>query len=53
MFFTNRINNIWNDLPNEVVNADNVNDFKNKFDKHFIRNKYLFEMDYYCPNRRK
>ena len=53
MFFTNRVNNIWNDLPNEVVNADNVNDFKNKFDKHFIRNKYLFEMDYYCPNRRK
>ena len=35
MFITNRINNIWNDLPNEMMNADDVNDFKNKFDKHF------------------
>ena len=53
MCFTNRINNIWNDLPNEMVNADNVNDFKNKFDKHFTKNTYLFEMDYYHPYRRK
>ena len=26
-FFTNRINNIWNNLPSDVVNAKNVNYF--------------------------
>ena len=25
-FFTNRINNTWNDLPNEVANEDNIDD---------------------------
>ena len=34
-FFTNRINNIWNNLPNYIVNAKNLNLFKNKVDAHF------------------
>ena len=34
-FFTNRINNIWNKLPNHIVNAKNLNIFKNKIDAHF------------------
>ena len=34
-FFTNRINNTWNALPNDVVNAMNVNSFKNKIDAYF------------------
>ena len=33
-FFTNRIVNVWNNLPYEVVNADTTNCFKNKLDKH-------------------
>jgi len=47
MFFTNRINNTWNNLPNYVVNADNVNDFKNKTDKHFIKYTYLTDLNFY------
>ena len=39
-FFTNRINNIWNALPNDVVNAMNVNCFKNKIDAYF--RKYIY-----------
>ena len=33
-FFTNRIVNSWNSLPNNVVNAKSINEFKNLFDKH-------------------
>ena len=32
-FFTNRVINSWNRLPHSVVNADNINAFKNKFDE--------------------
>ena len=32
-FFTNRITEKWNTLPQEVVDADTVNEFKNKLDK--------------------
>ena len=34
-FFTNRVINNWNSLPNEIVTADSLNTFKNKIDKHF------------------
>ena len=34
-FFTNRVNNTWNALPNDVVKAMNVNSFKNKIDAYF------------------
>ena len=42
-FFTNRINNTWNALPNDVVNAMNVNCFKNKIDAHF--RCYIYKTD--------
>jgi len=32
--FTNRIVNMWNSLPDYVILADNVNQFKNRLDKH-------------------
>ena len=35
MFYTNRIVNRWNRLPMHIVNADSLNSFKNKIDKHF------------------
>ena len=31
-FFTNRIINLWNSLPTDLVNAKYVNSFKNKID---------------------
>ena len=30
-----RIVNIWNNLPENVVNSPNVNTFKNRLDKHW------------------
>ena len=42
-FFTNRIINTWNALPNDVVNAITVNSFKNKIDAYF-RN-YIYRTD--------
>ena len=32
--FTNQIN-MWNSLPDNVILADNVNQFKNRLDKHW------------------
>lgn len=32
-FFTNRVANSWNTLPNDVVETTSVNEFKNKIDK--------------------
>ena len=42
-FFTNRIINTWNSLPEEVVEVDTLNKLKNKIDFYF--NKYI-----YCTN---
>ena len=44
-FFTNRITNIWNSLPSDVVNAKSVNVFKNKID-HYFR-PYRFSTEIY------
>ena len=33
-YFTNRIVNSWNDLPSEVISAQSVNAFKNRYDRH-------------------
>ena len=32
-YYTNRINNLWNNLPYKVVTAKSVNNFKNQIDK--------------------
>ena len=45
-FFTNRITNIWNALPNDVVNAMNVNSFKNKIDAYFRNLIYRTDLNY-------
>jgi len=34
-FFTERIVDVWNSLPLDIVEANSVNSFKNKLDKHF------------------
>ena len=39
-FFTNRVIDSWNNLPYEIVNAENVNQFKNMIDHHFHNLKY-------------
>ena len=39
-FFTNRIVNVWNKLPPNIVQSDSINIFKNQIDKHF--REYMF-----------
>ena len=34
MFFSARIINEWNNLPEEVINSRSINTFKNRFDRH-------------------
>ena len=37
-----RIVNIWNNLPENVVNSPNVNTFKNRLDTHWENQEILF-----------
>ena len=39
-FFTNRIINLWNNLPKKVVEAETMNTFKNRIDSHL--KEYMF-----------
>jgi hypothetical protein len=41
-FFTNRIINIWNSLPENVVLCTNLNQFKNKLDKFWSGQEVLY-----------
>ena len=50
-FFTNRVNNLWNSLPDQVVKASSVNNFKNKLDSHLHRYKYSIHIDIWSMNR--
>ncbi|RNA41079.1 RNA-directed DNA polymerase from mobile element jockey-like [Brachionus plicatilis] len=38
-FYTNRIGQHWNCLPDELANAESVNSFKNKLDQRFNCNR--------------
>jgi hypothetical protein len=46
-FFTNRVIDIWNSLPDYVVDVDTVNNFKNKLDKFWCNQDmhYNYEAD--------
>ena len=46
-FFTNRVVNTWNKLPNYIVNAKTINEFKNLFDKHNDKIQYKINLDVY------
>jgi hypothetical protein len=39
-FFTNRVVDVWNNLPNSVVTAKNVETFKRRLDKHWCHTTY-------------
>ena len=36
-FFSQRVINKWNELPEVIINASSVNNFKNLYDKHYHR----------------
>lgn len=50
-FFTNRITNLWNNLPNEAVNAKSLNAFKNYIDKLYKECIYSSHLEDYNPLR--
>jgi hypothetical protein len=39
-FLVNRTVNDWNRLPEEVVQANTLNAFKNRLDKHYVKSRY-------------
>ena len=43
--FCARVVNIWNSLPNEVVEADTVNTFKYGLDKHWSNQDVLLDFN--------
>ena len=48
--FSNRIVNDWNELPVKIVEADSINSFKNKLDKHwkkYTRHHFIKHWTYY------
>lgn len=44
-FFTMRVINDWNSLPNKVVNSITVNQLKSNLDKHWINHPAKFTVD--------
>ena len=45
-----RIVNNWNRLPNEIVNAESLNEFKNKFDEFNKDIMFSTDIDYYAKS---
>ena len=41
-FFTNRVTNLWNSLPEKVVCAPSLNSFKNRLDKFWSKQECLY-----------
>ena len=40
--FSNRITNIWNSLPDEIISAPTVNTFKNMLDRFWAEQEVLY-----------
>ena len=43
-FFTNRVVNCWNSLPEHIIEADSINSFKNKVDEHLKEKMYKIKL---------
>ena len=41
-FFTNRSLNIWNNLPDGIVNATTMSTFQNRLDKYWSNQEMLY-----------
>jgi hypothetical protein len=44
-FFTNRIVDAWNNLPANVISAENVKSFENRLDKHWQNHPMIFDYE--------
>ena len=47
--FPVRITKVWNELPNSVVTAPNVNTFKNRLDRHWREEDFLYNHEAPIP----
>ena len=47
--FPVRITKVWNELPDSVVNAPNVNTFKNRLDRHWRGEDFLYNYEAPVP----
>ena len=47
--FSQRVVNVWNSLPPNVINAQNVNRFKHELDKFWYDKQVKFLPDFYGP----
>ena len=47
--FPVRITKVWNNLPNSVVTAPNVNTFKNRLDRHWREEDFLYNHEAPIP----
>lgn len=52
-FFSVRVVNSWNALPEEVVSAPSLNAFKNRLDKFWSKYKYTLSSDWFKAPPRK
>jgi len=41
-FFTNRVVNLWNSLPNSIVHAESTNMFKTRLNKFWINQEIIY-----------
>jgi len=45
--FCNRVTNIWNSLPIDIVTAPSLNSFKNRLDKYWLQQ----DIKYNCESQ--
>ena len=43
--FCNRVVNLWNTLPDYVVNSVSVNNFKNNLDRLWVKEEFYYDVD--------
>jgi len=48
LFFSVRVINDWNSLPQTVINASSANQFKNLLDRHYLDVMYDFKCKPLC-----
>ena len=51
--FSLRVTRLWNDLPEVVVTAPNVNSFKNRLDRHWSTEEFLYNYKAALPGSRR
>ncbi len=44
-FFSNRVIDLWNSLPHDVVTAPDVDSFKNRLDSHWETIDWLYDYE--------